>query len=568
MRSTRPVQLGYLTLALIAASCNATGLGALSEVGDLAIPSTFDALPVGEIDLRSEEPDLSREPLGPVDSGSEGDAAAFALTITPTTDSYDTVDVGTTVSHTLSVANISTASLAALGTPTLTGDADFAISDDGCTGTVLAPRGAVGSSCSLKVEFAPSSYGDKNATLDIASNSGATASATMTGTGRATFALSVQPSNGGVLSSSDGNIDCGATCVAAYQLTTDPTTVLVNASPAPSVHLRQWGGDCSGTSTLADCSLVMNQAHFAVASFAATLDIGVATSDGSSGTISTTTPAGFSCDGANCANDYDVGTTVSLSPTPGPNSVFTGWSGDCSGAGSCSVTMDQGHTVVASFSVCPSVSPSATHYVDQSQGIDDPFHGSGSGACAYQTLQYALGHSDGSISLASGTYGTSSNDRSPFFLNGVQGIVCDPGATLSPISNGQNGIVEFDGTGNSLTGCVVDGRSKSGVSLIVSTSGGLPAHSISNNLFTHCSGISIQVRENTVNLSITGNSFPNDYDGIDFLGGNAGTIANNTFNDSFVDVVCEGNSSPGLVGSGNVRGAGAIVCHYCAGCNF
>jgi Divergent InlB B-repeat domain len=51
----------------------------------------------------------------------------------------------------------------------------------------------------------------------------------------------------------------------------------------------------------------------------------------------------------NCAAKYAKGTVLTLTETPGSGFEFTGWTGDCSGTGACSVTMSAAHTVGASF---------------------------------------------------------------------------------------------------------------------------------------------------------------------------------------------------------------------------
>ena len=48
---------------------------------------------------------------------------------------------------------------------------------------------------------------------------------------------------------------------------------------------------------------------------------------------------------------YTAGTVVNLSATPAANFQFAGWSGACSGSGACSVTMDAGKSVTATFAV-------------------------------------------------------------------------------------------------------------------------------------------------------------------------------------------------------------------------
>jgi uncharacterized repeat protein (TIGR02543 family) len=67
-----------------------------------------------------------------------------------------------------------------------------------------------------------------------------------------------------------------------------------------------------------------------------------------SGTV-TSDPAGIDC-GADCEEGYEAGTPVSLTATPDEGSVFDGWSGDCSGTGSCEVTMTGARNVTATFS--------------------------------------------------------------------------------------------------------------------------------------------------------------------------------------------------------------------------
>lgn len=74
-----------------------------------------------------------------------------------------------------------------------------------------------------------------------------------------------------------------------------------------------------------------------------TLDI---TRNGSgSGTV---TGSGINC-GSVCSGSYSPGTVVTLSATPATGSTFAGWSGACSGTGSCVVTMNASKTVTATF---------------------------------------------------------------------------------------------------------------------------------------------------------------------------------------------------------------------------
>ncbi|HBI14409.1 MAG TPA: hypothetical protein DDY20_02645 [Desulfobulbaceae bacterium] len=59
-------------------------------------------------------------------------------------------------------------------------------------------------------------------------------------------------------------------------------------------------------------------------------------------------PAGINC-GSDCSETYNYGTTVTLTPTVDPDSIFSGWSGACSGKGSCTIQMDRDQSVSAFF---------------------------------------------------------------------------------------------------------------------------------------------------------------------------------------------------------------------------
>ena len=71
------------------------------------------------------------------------------------------------------------------------------------------------------------------------------------------------------------------------------------------------------------------------------------TSGAGSGTVSAPSPPGTSC-GTNCWS-YVLGSVVTLTATPNPGSAFTGWSGACSGTGTCTVTMNSNLSVTATF---------------------------------------------------------------------------------------------------------------------------------------------------------------------------------------------------------------------------
>lgn len=72
------------------------------------------------------------------------------------------------------------------------------------------------------------------------------------------------------------------------------------------------------------------------------------TLDGSGKGTVTSEPEGISC-GSDCEQTYDEGIMVTLTAVADYGSTFSGWGGDCLGTGNCIVTMDQAHSVTASF---------------------------------------------------------------------------------------------------------------------------------------------------------------------------------------------------------------------------
>jgi len=66
-------------------------------------------------------------------------------------------------------------------------------------------------------------------------------------------------------------------------------------------------------------------------------------------------PDGILC-GSDCSEMYNPNTIVTLTATPDADSIFSGWSGDCSGTGSCIVQLNFHKYVKANF-VEPVMSP-------------------------------------------------------------------------------------------------------------------------------------------------------------------------------------------------------------------
>ena len=70
-----------------------------------------------------------------------------------------------------------------------------------------------------------------------------------------------------------------------------------------------------------------------------------------SGTV-TSSPAGISC-GSTCSHAFNYNTSVVLTAAPAAGSKFSGWSGSCTGTGTCTVIMSAAKSATANFLLPP-----------------------------------------------------------------------------------------------------------------------------------------------------------------------------------------------------------------------
>lgn len=149
----------------------------------------------------------------------------------------------------------------------------------------------------------------------------------------------------GTVTSSPTGIDCGGDCSNDYPNGTDVT---LTASPDSGSVFAGWTGACFGTEPT--CDLTMNHHRAVTATFepeGLTYTLIVST-DGSGGGVVTSNPAGINC-GGDCSEPFLSGTSVELTATANGDSSFSGWSGACSGIGTCDVTMNAARSVTATF---------------------------------------------------------------------------------------------------------------------------------------------------------------------------------------------------------------------------
>lgn len=118
------------------------------------------------------------------------------------------------------------------------------------------------------------------------------------------------------------------------------TAVTLTATAAAGSTFSGWSGACSGSA--ATCALTMDSNKAVTATFvpAVTYSITVTKTGSGSGTV-TANPPGPA---------YAPGTSVVLTAIPATGSVFTNWSGACSGtASTCTLTMTANRSVTAVF---------------------------------------------------------------------------------------------------------------------------------------------------------------------------------------------------------------------------
>ena len=129
--------------------------------------------------------------------------------------------------------------------------------------------------------------------------------------------------------------------------------------------------------------------------------ITVTKSGSGSGTVSGGT---ISC-GTSCTESLVSGSSVTLTATAASGATFTGWSGACSGTGSCDVTVNANTSVTATFgaiptATCPTGSP--TYHVSTS-GSDS---NAGTQSAPFRTITHAYSKAAAGtvIIVAPGTY--------------------------------------------------------------------------------------------------------------------------------------------------------------------
>ena len=169
----------------------------------------------------------------------------------------------------------------------------------------------------------------------------------------------------GTVTDSTGQINCtntggelqSGTCSASYAV---GTNVTFTETPGSGSVFTGWQDDCSGTTTT--CTITVSSAGDVLANFGNgpgtfMLNITPGTGETGGGQVSSQVGAagtvncilnGSSATNA-CSATVKNGSVFVLTELANGTSNFTGWSGACSGTGSCVVTMTQNQTVSPTF---------------------------------------------------------------------------------------------------------------------------------------------------------------------------------------------------------------------------
>ncbi len=183
-------------------------------------------------------------------------------------------------------------------------------------------------------------------------------SATFTAAASQTLTVSGQGAGTGSVSSSPSGIACttvaastSGSCSANFP---GGSTVQLVANPAGGNAFAGWTGACTGSGA---CAVTMSTARAVTARFepVVTHVLTVTPAGTGTGTIAST-PAGISCQATagtltgTCSAPFTEGTVVTLAANATAGS-FTGWTGACSGAGGCAVTLNADAAVGATFTL-------------------------------------------------------------------------------------------------------------------------------------------------------------------------------------------------------------------------
>jgi hypothetical protein len=264
--------------ALIGNYALAAGSPAIDQIPRGTSHGAFEAAPHFDF-FGNPRPDPSN--LNAIDIGAvEFQGGGAQGTATFSAGSFNNVGEGTT-SQLAIVATVATAPVS-FDTATLTGSTAFTIVSNGCTGTTVA----VGSTCTITVQYAPTTFTTNNGVLHIADNAvGSPQPVALTGTGvpgTASPSPSLVPF---------GSVQAGAAAVSQTVTVTNsgPGVLTFAADSVGGVDFTKGTDSCAGAAVLPgnSCTIGVNFTPTAAGAAASTARSGTLTirNNGSSGNV-------------------------------------------------------------------------------------------------------------------------------------------------------------------------------------------------------------------------------------------------------------------------------------------
>jgi phospholipase C len=225
-----------------------------------------------------------------------------------------------------------------------------------------AIKSVLGSACCLVPFFA------------ICGLHGQTSLASVTPEATTSYPLTVKISGAGAgtITSSPSAINCGTACSAKLK---SGTSIKLTETPKSGSKFAGWSGACSGTSST--CTISLKAAKSVTATFNSTtvyFKLTVQSAGTAVGTV-TSSPAGIDCPGT-CTASFPKGKQVVLTADPAAGTTFAGWSGLCTGIGTCSLTLEASTTVTPTFEAGTANITSLNHIVffaQENRSLDNYF---------------------------------------------------------------------------------------------------------------------------------------------------------------------------------------------------
>ncbi len=167
-----------------------------------------------------------------------------------------------------------------------------------------------------------------------------------------TLTIVKEGTGGGTVVSSPSGISCGATCSASFSTN---QKVTLTASPDSESLFVSWKGCETGGAIGRQCTVTMDKSKSVSAKFIRAYDVSVTRKGTGLGKVGSS-PGGILCL-SNCSStsaQFKEATNVTLTAAPSKNFTFAGWSGDCSGTGTCVLSaLSADKSVEAEFTAVP-----------------------------------------------------------------------------------------------------------------------------------------------------------------------------------------------------------------------